>query len=144
MTTQRKHDCKTELREADLKATPTRLAVLKILEVEDKPLDVATIKSALEENGINADPSTIFRMMNSFLVKGIVKKVNLQESKLRYEHSAKKNHHHLFCENCGSIEDISDCNTDVWKKELREKKRFIVKHHSLEFFGLCKNCQKSL
>lgn len=138
----KQHDCKMELREADLKATPTRLAALKILESTDKPLDVATIKLELEKNGFDTDPATIFRMMNSFSDKGIVREVNLQESKLRYEHSTKEDHHHLLCENCGFIEDISDCNIDIWQKELREKKGFFVKHHSLEFFGLCKNCQK--
>lgn len=135
------HDCKIELREADLKATPARLAALKVLESSDKPLDVATIKLILKKNGINTDPATVFRMMNSFLSKGIVREVNLQESKQRYEHSARKEHHHLLCDNCGSIEDISDCNINVWKKELQKKKGFIVKHHSLEFFGLCKKCQ---
>ncbi len=136
-----RHDCKIELREVDLKATPARLAALKVLESSDKPLDVATIKSILKKNGIDTDPATIFRMMNSFLSKGIVKGVNLKESKQRYEYSARKEHHHLLCDNCGLIEDISDCNINTWKKELMRKKGFIVKHHSLEFFGLCRKCQ---
>lgn len=137
-----RHDCKTELRDVALKATPTRLATLKILEAADAPLDVATIKLELEKDGIEADPATLFRMMNSFSDKGLVREVNLQESKLRYEHTAKDDHHHLVCENCGAIEDVSDCTLDILEKELRKKKGFIVKHHSLEFFGLCQNCQK--
>lgn len=142
MTAQiRQHDCKTELREVNLRATPKRLAALKILEAADKPLDVATIKIELRRNGIKTNPATIFRMMNSFSDKGIVREINLQESKLRYEHAAKEDHHHLLCENCGSIEDISNCNIDVWGKDLLEKKGFLVKHHSLEFFGLCNLCQ---
>ena len=35
------HDCKTELRNASLKATTARLAVLRILEKSDKPLSAA-------------------------------------------------------------------------------------------------------
>ncbi|MBI2601311.1 transcriptional repressor [Candidatus Daviesbacteria bacterium] len=142
MVVQVKHDCKIELHKVALKATPARLATLKVLEAASKPLDVATIKSKLKKDGINADPATIFRMMNSFSDKGLVREINLQESKLRYEYSAKEDHHHLLCESCGSIEDISDCNIETWEKELREKKGFMIKHHSLEFFGLCKNCQK--
>lgn len=142
MTTQiKQHNCKAELRKADLKATPARLAALKILESADKPLDVATILAKLKSNGISKNPATIFRMMNSFSNKGIVREVNLQESKLRYEHAAKEDHHHLLCENCGSIDDVSNCDIDVWKKQLQDMKGFLVKDHSLEFFGLCKNCQ---
>ncbi len=135
------HDCKKELREVDLRATPARLTVLKILEEAVRPLDVATIQSEIGKRGLDADPATVFRMMNSFSEKGLVREVNLQESKLRYEHAAKGNHHHLLCDACGAIEDITDCNIDIWEKELREKKGFIVKRHALEFFGLCKNCQ---
>lgn len=137
----KKHDCREELRDVDLKATRARLAVLKVLENTDKPLDVMTIKSELKKQGVDADPATIFRMMNSFFDKGIVREINFQESKLRYEYSAKEDHHHLVCENCGVIEDISDCNIDTWENEICGKKGFLVKHHSLEFFGLCKNCQ---
>ncbi len=135
------HDCKSELREADLRATPTRLGVLQILETATTPLDVTTILSELRKKGIDPDKATIFRMMHSFLQKGLVREINLSESKNRYEYRGKGFHHHLICQVCGVIEDMDDCNIDIWEKELRKKKGFIVKRHSLEFFGLCKNCQ---
>lgn len=141
MATAAQHDCKTELREADLKATPIRLAVLKLLETADKPLDVATIRLELKKSGIKADPATVFRMMNSFSGKGIVREVNFQESKLRYEHAAKDDHHHLVCEKCSGIEDLSDCNIKALEKDIEKKKGFQVNNHSLEFFGLCQKCQ---
>lgn len=135
------HDCKIELREANLKVTPTRLAVLRILEGSDKPLDVATIRSEVKKAGIKADPATVFRMMNSFSDRGIIREINFQESKLRYEYAAKEDHHHLVCENCGSIEDISDCNIKALEEDIQKKKGFHVKNHALEFFGICKGCR---
>ena len=80
-------------------------------------------------------------MMNSFSSKGLVRKISLQESKLRYEHTAKEDHHHLICKNCENIEDFSGCNIPELEKEITKKKKFLVKSHSLEFFGLCKRCQ---
>lgn len=135
------HNCKTELRNVSLRATPARLAALNVLESTDRPLDVATIIVEINKRGIDADPATVFRMMHSFSKKGLVRGINLQESKIRYEHMGKGNHHHLLCEKCGALEDITDCNIAVWEKELKEKKGFIVRQHALEFFGLCKNCQ---
>ena len=35
-----KHDCTIELHQADLRATPARLAVMKLLENSDAPIDV--------------------------------------------------------------------------------------------------------
>ncbi len=135
------HNCKDELRKLDIKVTPLRLAVMRFLESTKKPADVNTILSYLEKNKIDVDPATIFRMMNLFVKKGITHQVQFQEGKTRYELSAKEDHHHLICEKCGSIEDISDDFMEEFEKEINKKKKFLVKSHSLEFFGICRNCQ---
>lgn len=135
------HDCSEELNNSNLRATPTRLAVLEILENSNKPLDITGIFHLLNKKRIKADQATIFRMMNSFTDKGLTKQVNLNEGKTRYEISSSKDHHHLICQNCGTIEDVSDCPIDALEKEIEKRKKFIIKTHSLEFFGLCKDCQ---
>jgi Fur family transcriptional regulator, ferric uptake regulator len=140
MTHIQKHDCKIELRQADLKATPARLAVLSLLENADKPVDVATIIDYLKANAIKADPVTAFRIINLFTERGLTKQIHLNEGKFRYELTSRAGHHHLICENCRKIEDIQ-CSVDEIDREIKEKKQFIVKHHSLEFYGTCKNCQ---
>lgn len=136
------HDWKTELREVALKATPARLAVLSILERVEKPLDVAAIADYLRQEQIKADQATIFRIINTFTDKGLIRQLQLHEGKFRYELTSKKDHHHLICEHCGSIEDISDCSIPELEGEIEKKKQFTVKRHSLEFFGICKNCQR--
>lgn len=137
-----KHDCKIELREVSLKATPTRLAVLGLLEKANKPVDVASIIDYLKGNNIQADPVTVFRIVNLFTEKGLTRQVHLNEGKFRYELFAKDDHHHLKCENCGTIEDVADCGVDTLIKEIQKQKKFKVKNHSLEFYGLCAHCQK--
>ncbi len=136
-----KHDCLEELRKADLKITPARLGVLEALENSSTPLDVASIVSYLKKQKIKADIVTVFRIMNSFLEKGLVQPIQFNEGKLRYEHSLGSDHHHFLCESCGGIEDISDCHIDDLEKEINNKKGLIIKRHSLEFFGVCKSCQ---
>ena len=134
------HDCKTELNEALLRATPARLAIMTLFESSDKPLDVQTMIEFLDKKGVKTDPATVFRIVNLFTEKGLTKQIQLNEGKFRYELAARGNHHHFICENCGAIEDIADCNIDELEKTLRIKKGLLVKRHSLEFFGLCKNC----
>lgn len=135
------HNCREQLKGVFLKATPARLAVLNILENADKPIDISTIIEYMKQNNVKTDPASIFRIMNSFTDKGITKQVQLHEDKFRYELSSKKDHHHLVCENCGGIEDISDNFIAGIETEIKSKKRFLVKSHSLEFFGVCKQCQ---
>ena len=135
------HDCKDELNEVNLRATPARIALLNLLETTEKPLDVQSMIDYLYKKHIQTDPATVFRIMNMFMEKGIVKQIQLNEGKARYELSSNGDHHHLVCKSCGAIEDISDCNINALEKDIKKKKKFIVTSHSLEFFGVCEDCQ---
>lgn len=135
------HDCAEELRGVKLKVTPARLGVLAAIESTTKPLDAAAITKFLERNEITADRVTVFRIINALTRKGLVTPVQLQEGKFRYEHTGREDHHHFICENCGAVEDISDCNINSIEKSIKQKKGLLIKRHSLEFFGLCKTCQ---
>lgn len=135
------HDCRQELKGFEVKATPARLTVMKFLETSTQPVDVKTILDYLSKENINTDPVTIFRMMNVFVDKGILKKIDFKEGKTRYELSNKGDHHHLICTSCGRVESIEDSHMSDFEKEIKRKKKFLVKSHSLEFFGICQNCQ---
>lgn len=137
-----KHNCQEELRKVSLKATPARLGVLQVLENTDTPLDVSDVLTDLQQQGISVDKVTVFRIMKTLTEKGLVAPIQLNEGKLRYEHAEKANHHHFICQQCGIIEDIADCNISTLEKNIKEKKGLLIRRHSLEFFGLCQNCQK--
>ncbi len=131
-----------DLHKYSLKVTPVRLNILNILLESDKPLDSSSIKLILNRYGVKADRATIFRTINSFSKKGLIKEVNLGESKMRYEYSGRQDHHHLLCQRCGEIEDIYNCKINLWEKEILNTTGFQIRHHDIEFFGLCRQCQK--
>ena len=135
------HDCKDELNDVSLRATPARVALMNLLEKSDKPLDVQAMIDFLEKKDIKTDPATVFRIINMFSEKRLVKQIQLNEGKFRYELLAKPDHHHLVCIKCNNIQDISDCNIFALEKDIQKKKQFKVISHSLEFFGVCKLCQ---
>jgi Fur family transcriptional regulator, ferric uptake regulator len=135
-----KHDCKDELRMYDLKVTPARLGVLEALENAHLPLSAEDITHYLTRKTIKADRVTVFRIMNTFMDKGIIRPIQFNDGKLRYEYSGKPDHHHFICEDCGVVEDIPECNIAILEKSLQQKKGLLIKRHSLEFFGLCKRC----
>ncbi len=136
------HNYKKELNQAELRATPARIAIMQLLESTKEPVDAASIMDYLQKEKIATDPATVFRIMNTFTQKGITTPIQFQESKTRYELANKEHHHHLICENCGRVEIIEDTIIPVFEKHIEEKHNFTVKRHSLEFFGLCSNCQK--
>jgi Fur family ferric uptake transcriptional regulator len=128
------------LQNAQLKVTTARQAVLEFFAGNDKPVDVSELLVYLKEREIDADKATVYRILEVFYEKGIIARMEFGEGKFRYE-LAGADHHHLICERCGAIEDISDCHIDTLEKEIKKKKGFIVKRHSLEFYGACRQCQ---
>lgn len=128
------------LKAKGLKSTEARVALLKLFNKEQNPLDVISIVSSLKSSEVKADQATVYRILEVLTQKGLINRLEFGEGKYRYE-LQKSHHHHLICQNCGEIEDTEGNFIDQIEKEIRVKKGFLVKSHSLEFFGLCKNCQ---
>lgn len=140
MSTQ-KHDCSNELKQVDLQITPARLATLKLFESHNTPIDAQHLLEHLRKE-LGIDRVTVFRILNAFVEKGLITKLEFGEGKARYEIASKEDHHHLICEQCGRVEDIEDTVLPRVEAHIKDKHHFLVKRHSLEFFGLCESCQK--
>ena len=128
------------LKNVKLRVTPSRLAVLSFLNKANKPIDISEIIDWLNKFRIPTNKATVFRIMNTFTKKGITIQVQFQEGKKRYELKSRGDHHHLICENCGRVQDVFDCVIPALEKKIAKSNNFIIKKHSLEFFGLCRNC----
>ena len=133
-----KTDVSKTLSGHNLKVTGSRKALIDFVTKSDKPVDAQTLIEQLQKT-LEIDRVTVFRILNVLTGHGILRKLEFGEGKARYE-IATTEHHHLICESCGAIEDVSDCNIGALEEEIGKKKGFHVKRHSLEFFGLCNKC----
>lgn len=132
---------KALLRQSGFKATPGRIAVLGLLSSSKKPLSITDILTNLKAKDL--DQATIYRMMQAFEQKQLVRQIDFRHGHAHYELSTKNHHHHIICETCGKVVDISKCNISALEKEAVKMAKFAeVTHHSLEFFGVCENCAK--
>jgi Fur family ferric uptake transcriptional regulator len=131
-----------QLRESGHRITPGRIALLSFLSNSKKPLTASTIQKEMTHK---MDKVTLYRALEEFTKLKIITKINLQDTATYYEFLHKDHHHHhIVCEKCGKIEDIEYCEeTNLQKEALRISKNFsVINSHSLEFFGLCKFCNK--
>ncbi|MDR3643385.1 MAG: Fur family transcriptional regulator [Candidatus Doudnabacteria bacterium] len=131
-------ESKEQLKAGSLKITSARLTLLDILKHAKKPLSIKEISLRLGE----VDLVTLYRNVESLQNLGIVKQINLKDRQAYYELSGGEHHHHLICTNCGKLEDVQ-------VEEIKLNKTFLKNHgfakvtdHSLEFFGICKNCDR--
>jgi Fur family ferric uptake transcriptional regulator len=111
-----------------------------MLALQKKPQTVLEIFDLVKSAKKSIDKATVYRILTGFVEMGIVRDVHLGNREIRYELTDNEHHHHLVCDNCGSIEDIS-LSEDALLKEAHTQSSFKIRTHSLEFFGMCKKCQ---
>lgn len=133
------HYMKEILNKNGYKATPARLAILKILSESTVPLNAETIYKKINAKGINE--ATVYRTLLSFEESGIVTKVDLRKKSAYFE-IADEHHHHIVCTNCNTIEDFKNTGLEAaLEKIIKKSSKFKnITEHSIELFGVCKTC----
>ena len=107
------------------------------------PLSIQEIINGLGRK--NVDQVTVYRTVNSFKDKGVIREVNLQGDLPRYELSDTENdHHHIVCTKCNRLEDFIGCEALKMEKKILSKSQNFSKitGHSFDFYGLCNKCSK--
>lgn len=134
---------KKGLRATGRRMTRTRQAVLALLERTRQPLSATEIFDQLHEEKVSIDLVTVYRTLHVLKDLGLVLQLDLhQEGLLRYElKEGRKHHHHIRCQSCGHIVDLLLCPLKKVTKLIEQETHFIVDGHTLEFTGLCPECQ---
>lgn len=132
------------LTDKSLKKTSARMAVLRILEGNEKAYSIQQIVDQLTENQEHTpDWATIYRILNQFEQSGLVASFDLGDGSKRYEllqdHSS--HHHHVVCTRCKKIEHLRDCLDEKKLNEQVKKIGYSQITHRLDFFGICGDCQ---
>jgi len=134
---------KKGLRETGRRMTRTRQAVLGLLEKTRQPLSANEISDRLHQEKVSIDLVTVYRTLHVLKELGLVVQLDLhQEGLSRYElKEGRKHHHHIRCQMCGHIVDLLLCPLKKATKLIERQTQFIVDEHTLEFTGLCPECQ---
>jgi len=125
------------LKNSSLKITPQRMAVLEALNSLRNHPTADNIKEYVVKNHPNVAVGTIYKTLETFVKKGLVKKVKTEKDVMRYDAILKK-HHHLYCEDTEHIEDFFDEKLNSLLEEYFKKKRipnFRVKDIKLQIIG---------
>lgn len=119
-----------------LKVTKARIAVAIALEQARSPLKIEALYDILPEP--KPDLVTVYRILESFEKAGLVHQVDLRHGHAHYEWG---HTHHLVCTTCHTTFPLDSEDIEKTLKAIgKQQKDFTITDHSLEFFGVCKNC----
>lgn len=127
------------VRDAGLRATPSRLAVLHLLRSAGSPLSHSEVVAKLASQ--TWDPATIYRNLTDLADVGLVRRTDVGDHVWRFEAITERHegsaHPHFVCTECGTVECLPDLDVVSRAKAPRAIKQ---KRVEVQVRGLCDAC----
>lgn len=131
------------LREAGLKATGPRLAILDAVERNSHHPSAEDIYQELVGSHPSLSLSTVYGTLNAFAKAGLVRKLSEVDGRLRVD-GTKVRHDHAICRMCGTIFDVEPNPSIIPKSALNQPAELpgglAVLDVRVEYDVVCANC----
>ena len=139
-------EIRSKLSENGLKITPQRIAVYSaLLGMREHPTADRIIEH-VRKNNPNISSGTVYKTLETFVDKGIIKKVKTDSDVMRYD-AVQDSHHHLYCAESDRIEDYYDEELNKMLEDYFQKTKiagFDVKEVKLQILGNFKKSARLL
>jgi Fur family ferric uptake transcriptional regulator len=129
------------LRQGDRRVTGPRQVIFDQLREQAHPRTIREIHTALPSL---CNLATVYRAMHLLEEMGMVKRFDFGDGTARFElvgEGEDGHHHHLICRQCSSVVEIDECFPAALEKKIARQNGFARLTHTLEFFGVCPECQ---
>jgi len=123
--------------ENNLKVTPQRIAVLEVIVGLDDHPSAETIVDYIRLSYPHVSIGSVYKILDTFLDKGIIKKVKTDGETMRYD-SVRELHHHLYCADSERIEDYYDDELNKILSDYFRKKKipgFTIEDFKVNIVG---------
>ena len=87
--------------------------------------------------------TTVYRNLQILVKQGLVRSRHLPTGEVLYA-PVERDIHHLTCVSCGATTRLEGCPVKTLKIPKKTSNKFELLFHTLEYFGLCQVCSKSM
>ncbi|MEU6005466.1 Fur family transcriptional regulator [Streptomyces sp. NPDC047453] len=142
MTGPRTESTAGELRDAGLRVTAVRVALLETVRAGDH-LDVEAIASGARERVGHVSLQAVYEALRALTAAGLVRRIEPAGSPARFEGRVGDNHHHVVCRSCGALADVDCAVGDAPCLAASEDHGFSIHEAEVNYWGLCPACSTS-
>lgn len=128
------------LREAGLRPTRQRLSVLEFLRDRPDAITAQDLHSELRAAGEPVGLTTVYRTLTA-LAEAELLDVFSRDGEQAFRRCGVSHHHHLVCETCNKVEELSADEVEDWVHQAADRHGFEVTGHRADIFGICKDCR---
>lgn len=120
--------------------TRSQEQILNLLKTLNRAISAQDIYVQLRNGSQSVGLATVYRALEALKLEGVVQVRTLASGESLYS-SVQQDKHHLTCLQCGKSIPINECPVHELETQLHQSHKFKIFYHTLEFFGLCKQCQ---
>ncbi len=124
----------------NLRSTKQRKAVAEVLATISKFSSAQEVHSILFSRGEKVGLATVYRTLQALAETGAID-VLRNDGEALYRACSNDHHHHLVCTGCNKTTEISAPEVEVWTEKIAREQGYVISGHTIEVFGLCKNCR---
>nr|WP_084128434.1 Fur family transcriptional regulator [Demequina sp. NBRC 110055] len=140
MMTSRANDPIALLREAGLRVTDTRVAVISAL--GDLPHSgVDAVMSAVSRTLPQTSRQAIHNVLTDLTHAGIARRIEPAGQPGLYELRVGDNHHHIVCQHCGAVADVDCVTGHAPCLTPSTTSGFDLTEAEVTFWGVCSTCK---
>lgn len=120
---------------------PRQHQLLDTLRGADSELSGQDLHARLRGSSTPMGLATVYRHLRQLQQWGLVRCRHLPSGEALFA-PTERDDHHLTCVDCGSTQRLSHCPVHAHDLPSGELAGFLPLFHTLEFFGLCADCQR--
>lgn len=130
------------LREAGLRVTSARLAILGVVRAGNHPGTDEIARAARDRVGYVTLPA-VYEALNTLTTAGLLRRIEPAGSPARYESRTGDNHHHLVCRRCGTVADVDRAvgPARCLASAPAASAGYAIDRAEVTFWGLCPSCR---
>lgn len=135
-------DPRARLREAGLRVTAPRQAVLGVL-AEFPHSTADAVATAVRGRLGSVSTQAVYDVLAACVDAGLVRRIEPAGSAARYETRTGDNHHHVVCRSCGATADV-DCVAGARPcLSPVDDGGFVIDEAEVVFWGTCPACHRA-
>ncbi len=120
--------------------TRSQERILNLLKTIKRGTSAQDIYVELRNRNQSMGLATVYRSLDALKLEGLVQVRTLANGEAHYS-LAQQDKHHMTCLQCGISIPFTQCPVHDLETQLQATHKFKIFYHTLEFFGLCHQCQ---
>lgn len=122
------------LREAGVRVTRQRAALLRVIAAAEDHPDAAELHARAVTAGAGVSLATVYRTLTTLQAQGVIEKLEFQGEPARWEAADQRHHDHMIDVDSGEVVEFTNDRIERLQAEIAAEMGYDIVHHRLELY----------